>query len=95
MQSARIKRLYHRKDLGRVGIGLDLFHHMCDDAVLVDDKGGAHDTKVDLAVELLFLPDAKGLDGHTVGVGEKNEGQGGEFRRDLQRLWELSSMHPL
>ena len=64
-----------------VRIGLYLGHDLLDDAVLAYDEGGADDAHADLAVILFFLPDAVGLYGLALRVGEQDEGQGILFRK--------------
>ncbi len=46
-----------------VGIGLDLWHYLFYIAVCVNYKRSAYDSEACLAVQLLFLPHAVGVDG--------------------------------
>ena len=56
------------QNLGGVGVWLHLGHHLLNDTLRVDDIGGAHHSHTHLAIELLLLPHAVGLDGLQVGI---------------------------
>ena len=55
--------LYLGKYFRGVCIGLDLWHHSFDLALLVDHKGSADNAHTDLAVKLFLLPHAVSLNG--------------------------------
>lgn len=55
--------LYLGKYFRGVCIGLDLWHHSFDIALLVDHKGSADNAHTDLAVKLFLLPHAVSLNG--------------------------------
>src|SRR5699024_10723893 len=63
------------QNIGGVGIRLHLGHHLFDDAVGADNEGGADHPHGHLAVVLLLLPYAVGLNSGQLRVGEENKGQ--------------------
>ena len=71
--------------LGGVGVGLDVLHHGGDMSLLIDEEGGTDDAHAYLAAALLFLPYTVGIDGDTVGIGEKDEGKVVFLRKFLMR----------
>lgn len=61
------------EDIGGICVRFDLGHYFRYDAVFVDYERGTYNAHADLAVELLFLPNAVSLYDLKLGVGKQYE----------------------